>query len=74
MLYLLSIKLGAVPEDTGHTSHTTDNLINSNLAEFLVSVLLLDFLKLSLLERNNFLKFLLQEGKVSLGLVEESLL
>lgn len=70
---ILSIKLGAVPEDTGHTSHTTDNLINSNLAEFVVSVLLLDFLKLSLLNWNNFLKLLLQERKVGLGLVEKSL-
>lgn len=72
------VEEGGIPEHGEHISHTAQSLVDSDVTNDGLGILFLDFLKLSLLFRDDFLESLLQGDRESLGLsvrngfVEES--
>lgn len=65
---LVRIATGQVTHESLHTSHTTNNLLDSVVTDNLVAILLLDFLELSLLLGDDFSQDLLEVGVAELSL------
>lgn len=71
---LVGVAARQVTHETLHATHTTDDLLNGVLTDNFVAILFLDFLKLSLLLRNDLSEDLLKVGvraHGSLALLEE---
>ena len=73
-MYVDRVEEGGIPEKAGHSSHTTDNLINGDGSDLFLGVLFLDFLKFSLLLGQDVNDLLLKGDRERLsGLVGKSL-
>lgn len=60
--YFDGVEEGSVPDHGHHVSHTTEGLINGDGTDMVLSMLFLDFLKLSLLLGDDFLKLSLKSA------------
>lgn len=73
---LVRIAAGEVAHEAFHASHSTNNLFDSVLSNYLIAILLFDFFEVSLFLGDDFSENFLEVGlsEVELGLLGETLL